>query len=172
VPGLVDPRRTADEGLGADDPVCELGMVAVDAGVDHRHPDGRQQWQLVPEVEGAVRREVPLARGERVGGDEREAARAEPLDVGRARKVGQPRPRRALDDDRGKWRQALRSGTERPAQRGQIGHRAGADGITGAVGGRREECSRGEHEREPAHCRSIWTERPSAKPWTGATRAR
>ena len=168
---LVDAGRAADERLRLGDLAGEVGMVAVDAGVDHGDADCRQDRRRLPEVERPVVVQVPLPRRERVVRDVRRTAGAEPFDVDRAGKVAQTRLGRPLDHDRGDRRQA-----HRPRQRGaesrQVGRRRDADRVAGSLGLRRQQRRADEHEHDAPHRSSIWPERPSANPWTGAIRAR
>ena len=66
VPFPVDPRRSPDEAFRGDDVAHELGMAAVDTGVEDRDANRRERRRLGPGVVGVVRGEVPLAGNERV----------------------------------------------------------------------------------------------------------
>src|SRR5206468_4646832 len=55
-----------DEALRGHDPTLELGMPQIDPRVDHGHSDRGELRKVGPVVEGAVLRQVPLARGQRV----------------------------------------------------------------------------------------------------------
>ncbi len=67
VPLVVAEGRAADERLGRDDPTPEIGMRAVDPGVDHGDPDRRELGDARPERPRLVLLEVPLIRRERLG---------------------------------------------------------------------------------------------------------
>ena len=72
MPLLVGERAAADEALRRSDLAGELGMAAVDPGVDDRDldPCARKRRKVGPRVERPVLREVPLTGGERVVGRE------------------------------------------------------------------------------------------------------
>ncbi len=70
-------RLSGDERARRDDSAGELGVVALDPGVDDRHPHRGQIGRGgLPEGECADGREVPLERRERVGRHERQPARS------------------------------------------------------------------------------------------------
>ena len=168
---LVDAGGAADERLRVGDLARKVGMVAVDAGVDHGDPDRREDRRRLPEVERPVELEVPLLRREGVVRDVRGPAAAESLDVDRTAKVAQPGWARALHDERRDRRQAL-GARQLCAESSQVGGGRGADRVAGSVGLRRQQCRSDEYERDARHPSSIWPERPSANPWAGAVRAR
>jgi hypothetical protein len=173
VPLLVDPGRTADEGLSLGDFVHELRVGGVDARVDHRDAHRSERGRRIPVVERAGHVEMPLALRKRVVGHVGKAtAVVEPLDVGGARQTGQLRRRRAIDDECGQRSKTLRI-WEDALQPCQVGLGADPDRVAGGVGGGREERGDdGGREREALHRSSIRAEKPSANPCTGATRAR
>ena len=63
--------RAAHEALRGKDVAREIRVADVDPRVDDGDGDGIEERQLCPEVEGAYVREMPLARGERIVGEER-----------------------------------------------------------------------------------------------------
>ena len=76
---LVLASGAADEALRVDDPASELGVAASTPESITATRTGGEQRQLGPEVEGAVRRQVPLLRdgsfGTQAGGGRRAARR-------------------------------------------------------------------------------------------------
>jgi hypothetical protein len=74
---LVGQRAPADEAAGCPDlRLRELGMRAVEAGIDDRDPNRREGRKLGAEpVEGVILPEVVLLRGQRVGRSEAGAPR-------------------------------------------------------------------------------------------------
>ena len=88
-------------------------MSRIDARVDHRDRGRRQGRQLGPGVVGAILREVPLLRRERIVGHEGDAAHGHALDVADPVESGEGRGA-AIDDERRHRREAL-NGAPGPA---------------------------------------------------------
>ena len=153
-------------------------MAGVDPGVDHRDADRRQERELRPEIEGAVRRQVPLLARERIVGLEGGAATSEPLDVGRAGELAEPRSDRPLDDDGGERCKALAPRAEGALKRRD--RRRCGDADREPRGGRgcrqrngdRKPGERSGYEPAPAHPSRSRGLNPSAKPRAGATLTR
>ena len=122
-------RGAADEAPRRDDAARQLGVPAVDARVDHGHPDRGERRQHRPQLERARPGEVPLLDRERIGrgqrprGGDRPASRqVDGSCVGAAASarpvVGvvptaddQPSDARETDDERAERRHAASSST-------------------------------------------------------------
>ena len=100
----VDRGRPGDEALRRGDPAAQLGMGAVDPGVDHRNLHRGERRELRPGIERMVLHRVPLAREQRIVRDERLSAAAQPLHVTCSRHAAEhrrPRGRGCQCGDRG-----------------------------------------------------------------------
>ena len=114
---LVVAGGAADERLRVGDLADEVGMVAVDAGVDHGDADRRQASSASPRSRTSCRTRDATASARAVVRGVSRAAAAEPLDVDGTGKIAQPRWARALDHERRNRRQALGAGQLRPEAR-------------------------------------------------------
>jgi hypothetical protein len=160
---LVGGRAAADEAPCRSDPVAELGMLGVDAGVDHGDERAGERRRLRPRRERADVLEVPLARIERVCGREREpAVVVEPLDPGDAGDAGR-RPV-GRDGQRAEREVLARDAAVEPCGDG-VGVRSGRepDGVAGRLRGRREDERDPDGDEKPHAGRtSSSRERPTA----------
>ena len=92
-----------------------------------------------PEIEGAIRRQVPLLGRERIVRHEREPPAPGRLDVRRAGQVAQPWRARPLDDEGGNGREALDVASQSALQPRQILYRSCPNRVASSYAGLRED---------------------------------
>jgi hypothetical protein len=171
----------ADEALGAEHLVGELGVTRVNAGIDHGDGDRFERRKGQPRLVEAALRQVPLLRDERVRRREGELAPDERLDVPNAADASQGPTCRKLDEERGNRSEALRPTAgpllDRFDDRSPIGTSLEADCDAGRIrtGGSREPERRcrddGEHEADHPVTSSVG-DTPAARPSVAEMRAR
>ena len=180
VPERVLARRAADEALRSEHLPCELGMSGVHTRIDHRDGYALEGRQCQPRLVEAALGEVPLLRGERVGGRECKPPRQERLDVPDPPDTSERTAGGKLDDECGDRSETLRARSGSPLDRPRNGRdihaSMEADGNSGriSVGRQRDpDGDDGDEQREAPHPATCNTgDIPAAKPPVAGIRAR